>query len=111
MTTAEFNALIPTLVEKVLEEARRGPESQGNLSVSYEDSGLSMEICFYCQTEWEYYPGDYWSPSELLFVSGHGYMTDISACYESEDGEEYHVFSNEELYDIGLAIDEALTDF
>jgi hypothetical protein len=117
-TVQDLNDLIPTLVDMVLSNPEIGSRYYGrceddydeewaNNVVTYEEDGWYIEISFRCIGDWDYYPGDYYTPSSSDCASATGEVTDIVAGYTDEDGNEIN-FSDNDIKQLWMEVDEAL---
>lgn len=121
-TIDDLNALIPQLIDLVLDDPQignsyydqdedgfygRNDEYEENY-VCYEEDGWFIEISFECCGEWSYDPGDYWTPESLDLVKAWGKVTEINAGHYDEETDEDTEFSEEDTKELWSAIDKAL---
>ncbi|MCM1337725.1 MAG: hypothetical protein NC187_08165 [Candidatus Amulumruptor caecigallinarius] len=76
--------------------------------LTYEGDGWYIEVYYQCSGEWEYDPGDYWTPSSSDLRKAWGEVTEITAShYDDETGEESE-FSGDDLTELWQELDKVL---
>lgn len=121
-TIHDLRAIIPTIVALLANNDHQFGESSierdedgwgrcddcADNCLTYEEDGWYIEISYQCNGEWEYAPGDYWTPSSSDLRKAWGEVTEISAShYDDETGEESE-FSDDDLTELWQELDRVL---
>lgn len=123
-TIADLNALIPSLIDLVLDNPEIGEsyweqdeDGWGKCSdyesnyVCYEEDGWCIEISFRCCGDWSHDDGDYWTPASSSLNGAYGEVTEITAYHYDEESGEESEFSDDDLNEMWSALDKALESF
>lgn len=97
-TISDLNALIPELIDYILEDARL--EYSGEFSnniTAYEEDGWYIEICFRSRGSWIEDRGTYYSPSGYYLEDVDCEITKLTAYHYDEATDEETEFEDSEL--------------
>lgn len=113
-TIQDLNALIPQLIDLVLEEPEIGGDGFGCYSdpkansVRYAEDGWDIEICYECTGDWDNDPGDYMTPPSSKLRDAWGEVTEIGAYHYDEATDEETEFSESDMKEVRMSLDKAL---
>lgn len=122
-TIADLNALIPQLIDLVLDDPEIGDsyyeqdeDGWGCFNdyktnyACYDEDGWYIEITYECCGEWSCDDGDYWTPTSCDLKRAWGSVSEITACHYDEDTDEETEFSDDDLKELWSALDKALEE-
>lgn len=121
-TISDLNSLIPTIVEQLKNDDHnigksyfeQDEDGWGRCDDSttnyfcYEEDGWLIEVSYECCGEWDYDPGDYWTPSSCNLRRAWGEVTEITATHYDEDTDEETEFNEVDLKELWTALDNTL---
>lgn len=111
-TIADLNALIPQLIEIVLDAPEVGENGAfaQNCAI-YEEDGWIIEVSYKCTGTWDNDPGDYFTPPCHELIESTGIVTEVCASHYDDDEDVETTFTISDTKDLRNAIDEALKSF
>lgn len=123
-TTEDFKALIPTIRDLFIQEDHKIGESYWDQDEDgwgkredyttnyflYEEAGWYIVVTYNCCGEYEYDPGDYWTPSSIVLERAWGEVREIVASHYDEETDEETVFNDEDIKELWAILDGELKD-
>lgn len=110
-TIADLNALIPELIDLVIDNAIIGDEEDHpDTNLVYDEDGWFIDITYQCEGEYFYEPGDYWTPESSGLLSASGEIIRLKASHYDEDTEEETEFSEYDVRELCDALNCALAN-
>lgn len=123
-TTADLNALIPQLIDRVLDGPAIGDSFRDwdgdsyctgynyeDNCVCYEEDGWFIEISYRCAGDWCEDGDGYYTPRSSYCGRAHGEVEDIVATYCDPETEDEIEFTDDDLDEMYDQINKALENF